>query len=929
MILPAPEQSARINIDKQLEQSNWVIQDYKKFNLDEHIGVAVREFPTNNGLADYMLFIDSVPVGIIEAKKEGKLLTSVHEQSLKYAHSENKWLNFNRIKFIYESTGKETRFTDYREPKPRSRDVFHFHNPITLREMFYDNASLRKRLQELPVLEKGNLRDCQFTAIKNLENSLAQNKPKALIQMATGSGKTFTSISSVYRLIKFAKVKRILFLVDTKNLGEQALQEFQAFTPPDDNRKFTELYNVQRLNSNFIDKDSQVCISTIQRMYSILKGEELDETFEQTSLNEIYFKDERPKFVSYNENIPIEFFDFIIVDECHRSIYNLWKQVLDYFDSFLIGLTATPDARTYSFFNQNIVSEYSHQDAVADGVNVGYEVYSIETEVTKKGAVIHKENIENGVTFKQFVETRSKLDRTKRLIELDDDIEYKPTQLDKDVVNPSQIRLVIRTFKEKLKTEIFPNRGEVPKTLIFAKTDSHADDIIKIILEEFDESNDFCKKITYNADNPSQLLQSFRNSYNPRIAVTVDMIATGTDVKAIECLLFMRDVRSRNYFEQMKGRGTRTLNKDDLRKVTPSAVSNKTHFVIVDAVGVCQSVKTESVSLERKKTESLKDLLTGVALGQRDEDTLTSLANRLSILQQQISENEKNEIKKITDEVPINQIIKNLLDAYNPDINKEIKTDDELIKLNEEEKKEYESKIQLSDSVKDACKPFSNPDLRDYLENCRHKYEQYIDNQNLDNIIYSGFDEQAKENAEKTIVTFKKYLEENKNDMLALQFFYQQPYQKRELTFQMIKEINKAIEKSPYLLNTDKLWYAYEKLHYDKVKGKSTKRMLTDIISLIRFEIGIDEVLQPYSDIVNKNFKEWMFKKNAGNIQFTKEQTEWLQMIRDHIVSSINIRKDDFDLTPFSEKGGLIRVSNLFGKELQSLLSELNTELAA
>lgn len=295
--------------------------------------------------------------------------------------------------------------------------------------------------------------------------------------------------------------------------------------------------------------------------------------------------------VEYTPKVPIEQFDFIVIDEAHRSIYNLWKQVLDYFDAFLIGLTATPDKRTFGFFNENVVSQYTYEESVTDGVNVPYDVYTIETDISQNGAMI-----ESG----WFVDRRDKLTRKKRWQQEDEDTDYKRNDLDKKVVNPSQIRNIIREYKKALKTTIYPNRidengeYEVPKTLVFAKTDSHADDIIKIIREEFDEGNDFCKKVTYKIEeNPKSILNRFRNSYYPRIAVTVDMIATGTDVKPLEVLLFMRDVKSINYFEQMKGRGTRTINSDSLQLVTKTAKS-KTHFVIVDAVGATKSKKTDS-----------------------------------------------------------------------------------------------------------------------------------------------------------------------------------------------------------------------------------------------------------------------------------------------------------------------------------------------
>jgi type I restriction enzyme, R subunit len=440
------------------------------------------------------------------------------------------------------------------------------------------------------LLKETGLHKCQIIAIKKLEVSLKDDRPRALVQMATGSGKTFTAITEIYRLLKFAGARRILFLVDTRNLGEQAEQEFMSFVPNDDNRKFTELYTVQRLNSSFISPHAQVCISTIQRMYSILKDEPLPDGAEDENPAERREIGKQPLPVVYNPKLPPEFFDIVIIDECHRSIYNLWRQVIEYFDSFLIGLTATPDNRTYGFFQKNVVSEYTHEQAVADDVNVGNEVYLIDTQVTRSGGALKAQ---------QLIEKRERQTRAKRWEQQDEDETYTAQRLDRSVVNPDQIRTVIRAFRDNL-PEMFPNRKEVPKTLIFAKTDSHADDIIQIARTEFGEGNDFCKKVTYLAvEDPKATLSDFRNAYNPRIAVTVDMIATGTDVRPLECLLFMRDVRSANYFEQMKGRGTRTVKADDLKKVTPSAQA-KTHYVIVDAVGVTKSLKTASRPLDAK-----------------------------------------------------------------------------------------------------------------------------------------------------------------------------------------------------------------------------------------------------------------------------------------------------------------------------------------
>jgi type I restriction enzyme R subunit len=537
-----PEQKARDNIDALLRQAGWVIQSAKKIDLNAGLGQAVREYQTDIGPADYVLFVDKKAIGVIEAKRveEGQRLTAHEAQTESYAAATLKWIkNKEPLPFLYQSTGIITRFTDGRDPKPRSREVFCFHRPETLKEWMAQGISLRERLHRIPPLNPNHLRarelhlrDCQEAAITHLEASFKADRPRALIQMATGSGKTYTAITSIYRLLKYADAKRILFLVNTKNLGEQAEQEMMSYVPLDDNRKFTELYNVQRLKSSFVAKDSQVCISTIQRLYSILKGSELDEAAEEVNPAELKLPKE-PMPVVYNEKIPPEFFDFIFIDECHESIYNLWRQVPEYFDASLIGLTATPDNRTYGFFKKNVVSDYSHEKAVADGVNVGNEVYVIETQITRQGAQI---------AARQQVEKREKLTRKKRWEQQDEDEAYSATQLDRNIVNLDQIRTVIRTFRDKL-PEIFPGRTEVPKTLIFAKTDSHADDIIQTVREEFDEGNAFCKKLTYKTEeDPKSVLQQFRNEYYPRIAVTVDMIATGTDVKPLECLLFMRDV---------------------------------------------------------------------------------------------------------------------------------------------------------------------------------------------------------------------------------------------------------------------------------------------------------------------------------------------------------------------------------------------------
>lgn len=910
-----PEEKARLTIDEKLRQAGWVIQDMKRLDLAVSLGVAVREFPTSTGEVDYALFIDGQPAGVVEAKREeaGQSITDVEMQSGRYVRSIFKWVKEEyAIRFAYEATDKLIRFTDYKDIKYRSRTVFSFHRPETLQELLKQPDTIRNNMKHFPVLDETGFRKCQVNAIKNLDQSFADNKPKALVQMATGAGKTFTAITASYRLLKYGKINRILFLVDTRDLGEQAEREFLAYTPTDDPRSFSQIYGVRRLTNSYIPSDVQVCISTIQRMYSVLKGEELDESAEETSFAEFTTAESKaPKEVVYNEKYPPEFFDVIIVDECHRSIYNVWSQVLSYFDAFIVGLTATPDNRTFAFFNENIVSEYPREQAIVDGVNVGEDIFLIETEVGKNGAHL----------MKQMVEYRNRLSRAKRWKQLDEDIHYQPTQLDRDIVNPSQIRTVIKTFKENLYITLFPRRKEVPKTLIFAKTDSHADDIVQLVREEFGEGNDFCRKITYSVDNSESVLSSFRNDYNPRIAVTVDMIATGTDVKPIECLVFMRDVRSRNYFEQMKGRGTRTLSKDELQKVTPSAAENKDHFVIVDAVGVTKSKKSDTRPLESKPSVSMKELMMNVALGAGDEKTLTSLANRVIRLNSQMTPAERKQFEEKVG-TSAGMVAERLLNAFDEDaIEKQAQ-----FKAGVEDPTEEERKKAQKELIKEAAAPFHNPDVREHIENVRRNHDQIIDTANIDSVIFAGFDTQQEENADRVIKTSHDFIEENKDEIVALRIIYDEAYKDRPMAIEQLKALYEKLKSKG--VTVERLWDCYAIKKPDKVK-RGTLAQLTDLISIIRFEMGYTDSLTPFADNVNYNFMQWTLRRNAGAVHFTEEQMEWLRLIKDHIATSLSILPEDLDLTPFDRKGGLLGFYDAFGDNYEEILQEMNEELVA
>ena len=916
MVNQNPEQKARDLIDKKLVEAGWAVQSKDSIDLNAARGVAIREYSSDTGPMDYMLMVDGKPCGVIEAKKaeEAHKLSTVEEQSDEYSTSKLKFFGKQDLRFIYESTGEITRIRDTHDPKTRAREVFSFMKPDTIADELAKKDTLRERLRHFPALDPTGLRDCQVRAITNLEESFGKVRPRALVQMATGSGKTFTAITAVYRLLKYAGAKRILMLVDTKNLGEQAEQEFVNYLPRGEQHKFPDLYPVQRLKSRTVNEASRVCISTIQRMYSILRGEDLDEKLEESPAD---WKSKDPVEVVYNAKLPPEYFDFVVIDECHRSIYNLWKQVLDYFDAFMIGLTATPDARTYGFFNKNVVSEYTHEQAVVDGVNVPSEVYVIETEITKNGGKIAPQ---------QYIERREKLTRKKRWSQLDEELKYEGKDLDRNVVSPSQIRTVIQAFKDALPT-IFPGRAEVPKTLIFAKDDSHAEDIIKVVREVFDEEDKFCKKITYQTDeDPKSLLSQFRNEYNPRIAVTVDMIATGTDIRPLECLLFMRDVRSKNYFEQMKGRGTRTFSEDDLRKVTPSAKGKKTHFVIVDAVGVCKSVKTSIRPFESKPSVPLKDLMTGASLRALDEDSTASLAGRLLRLDGQLTDEEKRSVSELTGGVPLNKVAGGLLESIDPDV---IEQRAEAIRLKKPSLTPEAAEVEARKELKaEACRFFTGL-FTDGVLKLKKAHDQIIDNDNLDQVLVSGWDNDETARANEIIERFTSYLVAHRAEIEALDILYGIPYRRRELTLKMVKELAEKLKAHDETLTPDNVWRAYHRLGVAKMP--TAGRAEPALVALVRYVAKIDKVLTPFASTVDANFQAWTFKYNAVHpgARLTEEQMSFLRMIRDHVSSSFHISFEDMEYAPFDSIGGPFRFRKLFGDRANAILDDLNAALAA
>jgi type I restriction enzyme R subunit len=958
-----PEEAARRRIDAALDQAGWRVQHFRDMNLSSAKAIAVEYFPLapGHGEADYLLFLDGRAVGVVEAKKEGTTLSGVEFQAEKYATGLPAALRVKvrPLAFNYLSNGRQTLFFNLLDPRPRSRrialndEIPHIHRPETLaswldaRPLTEDAArvsdvvssgantldapaaprpsTLRARLQTLPLLVTTGLRTAQITAIRNLEASLRDDRPRALLQMATGSGKTFVAVTEVYRLLKHAGAKRVLFLVDRANLGEQAEKEFQGYVTPDTNRKFPELYNVQRLTSNVIAPSSNVVITTIQRLYSILRGETAFAGDEEESSFTHPSGPPRPAPVAYNAAVPPETFDVVFIDECHRSIYSLWRQVLEYFDAFLVGLTATPSKLTYGFFHENMVMRYDHARAVADDVNADYEIWRIRTHVTEQGGRIKAETGK----LVRAVDKRRQLFRD---VEIEDDVDYDADSLDRAAANESQIRTIVRAFKDALPT-LFPGRKEVPKTLVFCKDDDHAERVVGILREEFGQGNEFARKITYKAQGkPAELIQQFRKGFQPRVAVTVDMIATGTDIRPVEVVLFLRAVKSRLLFEQMKGRGVRVCDATEMQEVNGPGVGAKTHFIVIDAVGVTEQAFCDSQPLDRAPSVPLKVLLDHVKAGGADPDYVATLAARLVRLAHDAAPADAAKIRDAAGGRTIEALAHDLVAAVDAD----------RVHAHAREKAAAAgapiaqdatpSATQIEDAAwdlgREAVKPFHDPRLRDAILEARRQDEMLLDEENQDVLLFSGAPAAQDAAARGYVEEFEKWVAAHKEEVDALRFYFTLPHAQRP-GYAEVKALAAALRDAPEHFTTDRLWRCYAAARPKRVRPRGAAEQLADVISLVRFAVRRDEELAPYAERVGERYERWIATQRAAGRTFTAEQIRWLEAIRDHVATSVEITPEDFDGTPFAERGGLGAAARAFGGQIAPLLLEMNAVLAA
>lgn len=910
----AAEQRARVLIDRQLENAGWEVQDRKNLNLYAAQGVACREvvMAAGHGRADYLLYVDLRVVGVIEAKPAGTSLSGVEWQSAMYATGLPIDAQLRaaavkgRLPFVFEASGTETHFTNGFDPEPRAREIFNFPKPETLARVLRDAdadpafPTWRAKTAIMPPTMIEGLRPAQIEAVNGVERSLKEQQfDRSLVQMATGAGKTFAAITSTYRLLKYGGFSRVLFLVDRNNLGDQTLAEFQNYRTPGDGRRFTEIYNVDKLTSAGMLESSNVVVSTIQRVFTVLKGGEVS-VDDDPDLDS--FMPDRPVTVEYTSALPPEAFDLVIVDEAHRSIYGVWRGVLEYFDAHVIGLTATPGKQTFAFFRQNLVSEYTYPQSVADRVNVDFDLYRIRTEISEQGGVI------DAGTIVPKVDRRT---RVERLESLEEDIEYSKNQLDRAVTSKSQIRTVLVTFRDRLFTEIFPGRSTVPKTLIFAKDDAHAEEIVTTVREVFGKGNDFAAKITYAAKNAKEQLQAFRTSPSLRIAVTVDMIATGTDVKPLECVFFMRDVRSAQYFEQMKGRGARTILPTDFQAVTPDAAT-KTRFVIVDAVGVSEHAFVDP-PLNRDKSVSLKKLLDKAAALTLTEDEAATLASRLAKLELELTPEERTELDTVAG-VPVRELVRGLVNAVDPDVQARAAAH------------AADPALAVRLLIDNAVRPIAaNPELRYRILELRATHDRVIDEVSKDVLLdaYGGVDT---DRAREVVESWRAYLDKHRDEITAIQVL--QEAKGRRISFGDIQELAERIARPPYNWTPELIWDAYAAVDASRVRT-SPRRTLTDLVSLLRYTVGVDDELVPFADRVRERYVGWLAQQAQAGTQFAETERWWLDRMVEVIAASAGITTDDLDESPFTERGGVDGILRDLGDHAERYLDDLNSELTA
>ena len=865
-----PEEKARIKIDQWFADAGWEV-----INRDDYeptcTAVAIREGLLKGNLeADYFLFINGKAVGVLEAKREetDTFSSKVCEQAALYAKSvPNIYQTYQKpLPFIFTSNGKELYFCDFREQDHYFKQIMTIPTPHEL----VKKLGINDYFAGLPTLHKKGLRDCQYEAITELEKSFRAGQNRALMVLATGAGKTYTACLAAYRMLSYTPMRRVLFLVDRNNLGKQAEGEFGTFRLTENGEAFNTIFTVNRLRSSSIPSDSNVVISTIQRLFSFLKGETIednDEDDENEPAEEV--------ILPPNPDLPHDYFDMIIIDECHRSIYKNWRKVLEYFDTArLVGLTATPIPETMAFFNNNRIVNYTLEKSIVDGVNVDCRVYRIKTQVTETGgAILEGEKFKEETRYTGEVKTVSSKE-TKT---------YTNKELNRSIINPAQIKLILTTYRDVVYTELFndpqrePNMDYLPKTLIFALNEAHATNIVQIAKEVFGRTDDrFVQKITYSAGDSNELIRQFRNDKDFRIAVTCTLVATGTDVKPLEVVMFMRDVESLPLYIQMKGRGVRAIGDEQLRNVTPNAFS-KDCFYLVDAVGVTEHEMTIPTATDESTTKiiTLKELLERISHGYFPDEYLKRLAATLARIYNKADDSQRKEFARLSHD-DMKELSARIYDAL------EKGTLPPFISTNES-----------NNERKGLVSPLANhADARKYLLILAAGFVNTL-MPGEDTLISKGF---SIEDAKNTTEAFEEFCRENADEIEALRIIYNN--EGEPITYSMLKELEHKLKMANNHFAPKQIWNSYAVLSPGKVKRSTTKEesdALTNIIQLVRFAFRQIERLDSVVTTSKQYFNLWLGQNQR---EITDKQREVISRIVDYIASNgactvRDIREDD------------------------------------
>ncbi|MFE0134979.1 DEAD/DEAH box helicase family protein [Streptomyces sp. NPDC059037] len=961
----APEWAGTVEAD--LTASGWRV--YAPGERELGVAHEAVRSPVSPSLVLFTLYVQRRLCGIVAAgpvqSDEQALLDIAAEQAARIAgrHSDRAWRGARPLPFQYATNGATWRFRNALDaehfdgaPAPggpdggaRSRRIFAPHQPATVERWMREAEraptapTFRARLRRLPAarLDHKRLRSAQYRSIKALEKSLARDDQRALIQMATGAGKTYAVVQSSYRLLRHAGANRVLFLVDRNNLGRQAYNEYRDFVPLGARTPLHEQMPLRLFSRGAVADSDKIVISTIQRLWCKLTGipvpAEDDENFERERADRLAGP---VASVGYCRDLPPDFFDVIVVDECHRSIYGRWRPVLEYFDAHVVGLTATPIQQTFAFFDNNLVSQYTSEQAVADAVNVDYDIYKIDTRITQQGSVIPALNreVHPDATVQQVnsvVAKIHKLTRAEQWQTVEEDDPYARTEVNHRVRSKDQIRLVVETFRDKLFTEIFPptvdqetgevqSREIVPKTLFFAQNDLHADAIVEAVCTAFGAGDGFCRKITSQASRPDKALSDFRNKRDLRIAVTVDMIATGTDIPALECLVFMRDIQTWSYFEQMKGRGARTIKGSDLVKVTADAV-HKDRFVIVDAVRVTEHPKTDARPLVRddaRPVPSLERLLSACEKGELvHPDDIATLAGRLSRLGRRLDERGRAAIEEhLEPDRTYEELVRSLVRAADTE-------PPAVVRAESPAPDELDASEEITDAVDLLA---ASEQLRAALLKAAQDSWLLVDHLSQDQLLEArGLRDE--EEARRVVDDWRAYMAEHADEMLPLRLAFQERRPPREV-LRELRELIGKVRATRREWTEARLWKAYVDLEI--ARGAARRNAgLVEFLSVMRYELGLDgKEFRPYRSTVEGRLEAWLSRQETSGVVFDDRQRVWLRQVVNVVAANATLSVASLDEGRRAAVGGYGDFVDAFKDsrwQPGELVDELDRELGA